>query len=122
MSRPRSIAPPRRWRTHWAGSLRLIPGSGTCSGRSGPEPPGVMRGTLLWLGLHAADLVAISLPRPLAYALADLVGRMWHRLAHERRALVTDQLARVSAATGRPSQGPALRRAGGESFAGLAPA
>ena len=55
-----------------------------------------MRGTLLWLGLHAADLVAISLPRPLAYALAGLVGRVWHRLAHERRALVTDQLARVS--------------------------
>ena len=69
-----------------------------------------MRGTLLRLGLRAADLVAISLPRPLAYALADLVGRAWHRLAHERRALVTDQLARVSAATGRPSQGPALRR------------
>ncbi len=69
-----------------------------------------MRGALLRLGLRAADIVAISLPRPLAYALADLVGRVWHRLADERRALVTDQLARVSAATGRPSRGPAFRR------------
>ncbi len=69
-----------------------------------------MRGAMLRLGLRAADLVAISLPSPIAYALADLAGRTWHRLAHDRRALVTAQLARVAAATGRPSEGPALRR------------
>ncbi|MDH4333677.1 MAG: hypothetical protein OEW24_00185 [Chloroflexota bacterium] len=75
-----------------------------------------MRGALLRLALRAADLVAISLPRPVAYALADLVGRAWHRFAHERRALVTAQLARVSAATGRPTDERALRRLARDAF------
>jgi lauroyl/myristoyl acyltransferase len=69
-----------------------------------------MGGPLLGIGLRAADLVAGLLPRGAAYALADLAGSAWHRLAPQRRALVTDNLARVSAATGRPTSGPAFRR------------
>ena len=65
---------------------------------------------MLGVGLRAADLVAHLLPRGAAYALADLIGWAWYRLAAKRRALVTANLARVSAATGRPSGGPALRR------------
>lgn len=65
---------------------------------------------LLGVGLRAADLVARLLPRRAAYALADLAGRSWYRLAPERRALVGANLARVCAATGRPTSGPALRR------------
>jgi KDO2-lipid IV(A) lauroyltransferase len=69
-----------------------------------------MGGLLLRAGLNAADLVARVLPRGAAYALADLVGRAWHRLAPRRRALVTANLARVSAVSGRPTQGPTMRR------------
>lgn len=69
-----------------------------------------MGGVLLGFGLRAADLVASLLPRGAAYALADLAGRAWYRFASRRRALVTANLARVSAATGRPASGPALRR------------
>lgn len=69
-----------------------------------------MRGTALRLGLNMADLVARSLPRGLAYALADLAGRAWHRLAPGRRALVSDNLARIAAHTGRPTSGRAFRR------------
>ena len=65
---------------------------------------------MLGVGLRAADLVARLLPRSAAYGLADLIGVAWYRLAAKRRALVTANLARVSAATGRPSGGPALRR------------
>ena len=65
---------------------------------------------MLGVGLRAADLVAHLLPRGAAYALADLIGWAWYRLAAKRRALVTANLARVSAATGRPSGGPVLRR------------
>jgi len=61
---------------------------------------------MLGVGLRAADLVARLLPRDVAYPLADLIGRAWCRLASERRALVTANLARV---TGKPS-GPALNR------------
>jgi phosphatidylinositol dimannoside acyltransferase len=68
-----------------------------------------MGGVLLGIGLRAADLVARLLPRGAAYALADLIGRGWYRFASERRNLVTANLARVSAATGRPTSGPALR-------------
>lgn len=75
-----------------------------------------MRGALLRLGLRAADLVAISLPRPLAYALADLVGRAWYRFARERRTLVAGQLARVLAATGQPTDGRAVRRLTRDAF------
>lgn len=65
---------------------------------------------MLGVGLRAADLVARLLPRGMAYALADLIGRAWYRLAPSRRALVTANLARVSAATGRPTSGRAFRR------------
>ena len=54
-----------------------------------------MRGTALRLGLQVADAVARSLPRGAAYALADLGGRTWFRLAAERRALVAENMARV---------------------------
>src|SRR5262245_15305869 len=69
-----------------------------------------MRGPLLRLGLRVADAVASSLPRSLAYGLADLGGRAWYRLAPERRALVTENLRRVAAATGRPTSDAAMRR------------
>jgi KDO2-lipid IV(A) lauroyltransferase len=69
-----------------------------------------MGGPLLVIALHAADLVARLLPRGAAYALAELIGWSWYRLAADRRALVAANLARVSAATGRPTSGPAFRR------------
>lgn len=69
-----------------------------------------MGGPLLVVGLRAADLVARLLPRGAAYALADLIGASWYRFAAERRALVAANLARVCAATGRPTSGPAFRR------------
>ena len=69
-----------------------------------------MRGLLLRAGLNGADLVASSLPRGIAYWLADLAGRAWYRFAPERRRLVTENLARVGAATGGPTQGLALDR------------
>jgi len=69
-----------------------------------------MRGLLLRFGLNAADLLVRSLPRGVAYGLADLAGRAWYRFAPTRRALVAENLARVSAATGRPTSGRAFRR------------
>jgi lauroyl/myristoyl acyltransferase len=69
-----------------------------------------MRGLLLRFGLNLADLVARSLPRGAAYAVADLCGRIWHRVAPARRALVSESLARVCAATGRPTTGRAFGR------------
>jgi len=69
-----------------------------------------MRGLLLRAGLNAADGVARLLPRGVAYDLADLAGRAWHRFAPRRRALVTANLGRVSEAIGRPAHGPSLRR------------
>lgn len=69
-----------------------------------------MAGLLLGAGLRIADLIAHLLPRGAAYALADLAGRSWYRLAPARRALVADNLARVCAATGKPTTGPAFRR------------
>ena len=75
-----------------------------------------MRGILLRAALNTADLVARLLPRPAAYALAELAGRAWYRFAPARRALVAANLARVSAATGRPTQGPALRRLARRAF------
>ena len=68
-----------------------------------------MRSLALRIGLRAADVVARLLPGRVAYAVADLAGRAWYRRATERRALVTEGLRRVCAATGRPSTGPALR-------------
>jgi KDO2-lipid IV(A) lauroyltransferase len=75
-----------------------------------------MRGLLLRAALNAADLVAHALPRAAAYALADLAGRAWYRFAPARRALVTANLGRVSAAIGRPIEGPALRRLARRAF------
>jgi KDO2-lipid IV(A) lauroyltransferase len=69
-----------------------------------------MRGLLLRVGLNLADLLARSLPRGAAYGLADLAGRAWHRFAPGRRAMVAENLARVCAATGRPTSGRAFRR------------
>jgi phosphatidylinositol dimannoside acyltransferase len=69
-----------------------------------------MRGRLLRAGLEAVDLVIRSLPSPMAYGLASLLGRAWYRLAPERRALVADTLRRVCEATGRPASGRGFRR------------
>jgi phosphatidylinositol dimannoside acyltransferase len=69
-----------------------------------------MRGTALRLGLQVADAVARWLPRGLAYALADVGGRTWFRLAPGRRALVAENLSRVAAATGRSTSERAMRR------------
>lgn len=69
-----------------------------------------MRGPLLRLGLRLADAVARTLPRDAAYALAGFGGHAWYRLAPQRRALVSENLARVAAATERPASGRAMRR------------
>ena len=69
-----------------------------------------MAGLLLRAGLQVADLIAHLLPRGLAYALADLIGRSWYQLAPDRRRLVAANLARACAAGGRPTAGPQLRR------------
>jgi KDO2-lipid IV(A) lauroyltransferase len=69
-----------------------------------------MGGVLLGIGLRAADLIAHALPRGVAYALADLIGWSWYRLAPGRRTLVAANLARVCAATGRLTRGRAFRR------------
>jgi len=79
-----------------------------------------MRGTALRVGLTLADFIARSLPRGAAYALADLAGRAWHRLAPGRRALVTDNLRRIAAATGRPTSGRAFRWLVEQAFIGHA--
>lgn len=65
---------------------------------------------LLRLALRLADRIAVGLPAPVAYAIADLAGDAWRRLAPGRRRLVAANLARVCAATGRPTSGPAFRR------------
>lgn len=65
---------------------------------------------LLRLAFAAAERLASALPPSAAYALADLAGDTWCRLAPRRRALVAANLARVCGATGRPTSGPAFRR------------
>jgi phosphatidylinositol dimannoside acyltransferase len=64
----------------------------------------------LRVGLHLADLLLGRAPAWIAYGVADLAGRTWHRLAAERRALVTENLRRVCAASGRSTQGRELSR------------
>jgi lauroyl/myristoyl acyltransferase len=64
---------------------------------------------LLRIGLEIADRVVSRLPARLAYALADLVGDAWYRMAADRRRLVAANLGRVCAATGRPTTGRAFR-------------
>ena len=63
---------------------------------------------MLRLALEVADRIVAALPARAAYALADFAGDLWHRFAPARRRLVAANLARVSAATGRPTRGPAL--------------
>jgi lauroyl/myristoyl acyltransferase len=65
---------------------------------------------MLRIGLEIADRIAAALPSRVAYALADLAGEAWHRLAPSRRRLVAANLARVCAATGRPTRGRAFSR------------
>jgi phosphatidylinositol dimannoside acyltransferase len=69
-----------------------------------------MRGLLLTAGLRLADLVARALPSRVAYLVADTAGRTWHRFAPRRRALVTESLTRVCAATDRPTDPGSMRR------------
>jgi KDO2-lipid IV(A) lauroyltransferase len=65
---------------------------------------------MLRIGLEIADRIVAALPSRLAYALADVAGDAWHRLAPARRRLVAANLGRVCAATGRPTDGPAMAR------------
>jgi phosphatidylinositol dimannoside acyltransferase len=60
---------------------------------------------LLRAALEIADRVVAALPSRAAYALADLGGDAWFRLAPARRRIVAANLARVCAATGRPTHG-----------------
>ena len=69
-----------------------------------------MRSLLLRAALHAADLVARALPTRVAYPVADLLGRAWHRLSPARRAVVAANLARVRAARGQATEGREFRR------------
>jgi phosphatidylinositol dimannoside acyltransferase len=64
-----------------------------------------MLGLLLPVILPVAERIAQWLPRPAAYAVADLAGRAWHRWSPARRRVVAANLARVCAATGRPTSG-----------------
>lgn len=61
-------------------------------------------------GLPLVDAIVALLPARLAYGLADVAGRIWYRTAPARRAMVAANLARVCAATGRPTSGPELGR------------
>jgi KDO2-lipid IV(A) lauroyltransferase len=63
---------------------------------------------LLRLGLVVADRIINALPSRVAWAVADLSGDLWRRMAPARRRLVAANLARVCDATGRPAHGPAL--------------
>ena len=65
---------------------------------------------MLRLGLEVADRIIAALPSRVAYALADFGGDLWHRAAPARRRLVAANLARVCAATGRPTSGRPLAR------------
>jgi len=61
---------------------------------------------LLRFALRTAERLASALPAGAAYALADLAGDAWRRMAPSRRLVVAANLARVCAATGRPVDGP----------------
>ena len=64
---------------------------------------------MLRLALEIADRIVTALPSRAAYALADVAGDAWYRLAPGRRRLVAANLARVCAATGRPTSGRPFR-------------
>jgi KDO2-lipid IV(A) lauroyltransferase len=61
---------------------------------------------MLRLALEIADRLVNLLPGRVAWALADLGGDAWRRFSPGRRRLVAANLARVCAATGRPTSGP----------------
>jgi KDO2-lipid IV(A) lauroyltransferase len=65
---------------------------------------------LLRVGLEVADRIVNALPSRVVYAAADLAGDVWHRLSPARRRLVAANLARVCTVTGRPTDGPAVRK------------
>jgi phosphatidylinositol dimannoside acyltransferase len=65
---------------------------------------------MLRLGLNLADLILSALPARIAYAFADLAGDLWYVVAPARRRLVGANLARVCAATGRPTSGRAFTK------------
>jgi len=70
----------------------------------------MMSETPLKVGLSVADLLLGRAPAWAAYGVTDLAGRTWHHAAAERRALVSENLRRVCAATGRPTTGTAFHR------------
>jgi KDO2-lipid IV(A) lauroyltransferase len=63
-------------------------------------------GLMLRLALEVADRLVNLLPSRVAWALADLGGDAWRRISPSRRRLVAANLARVCAATERPTSGP----------------
>jgi KDO2-lipid IV(A) lauroyltransferase len=63
---------------------------------------------MLRVGLEIADRIVNALPARVVYAGADLAGDVWRRFSPDRRRLVAANLARVCAATGRPTRGPAF--------------
>lgn len=63
---------------------------------------------LLRIGLEIADRIVNALPARIVYPSADLAGDAWRRFAPARRRLVAANLARVCAAIGRPTDGPAF--------------
>ena len=63
---------------------------------------------LLRIGLRVADVIVNALPARVVYAGADFAGDLWRRFDPERRRLVAANLARVCAATGRPTSGRAF--------------
>lgn len=67
-------------------------------------------GLLIRAGLAVADFVARALPSRAAYGLADGLGRAWYWAAPARRRLVSANIARVVASSGRPVSGNELRR------------
>jgi len=60
---------------------------------------------MLRLGLEIVDRIVATVPAHVAYAFADLGGDLWYVAAPARRRLVAANLARVCAATGRPTSG-----------------
>ncbi len=63
---------------------------------------------LLRAALAVADTLVNLLPSRVAYGLADLAGDAWRRASPSRQRLVAANLARVCAATDRPTSGPAF--------------
>jgi len=64
---------------------------------------------MLRLALEITDRVVATMPARVAYAIADLAGDAWYRVAPDRRRRVAANLARVCEATGRPTRGRSFR-------------